>query len=466
MKTELSASIAIGQNQHCKRVLWPQMNEGVYTVTNTTKRLRRTERLSAKARTTQRSPTRAADMFPVIDITNMPVEALCEASPSDKVSKAVRGFSQLNLEPSWREIDPSPAGARAFLLDTVKQMNAAVRRSFDRSIMPMRDKTMLDAILGGLRGAPCSMLASNLRQRASCGTALIDMMEAHRREKPARTYYLVTLFSDRWLSFDRTLTIIWLAGMKKIIAEVMRHGGFDGWIGAVEIQTLDESTGVLGRTLLPHFHAVVWTTNPNFDPDIAAAAMRGSGRLKSYNGANSAVITGGKHSSPCNLAAYVLKAPALAKTRESAPDTPSGFRFAPAKLPPIAAARLTEVLSGIYFDELLLSGGDGKPIRTQLRALVRRSVRDRSPANISIEQAQAFWVRTRSYGPLKRYSAVTIKREPGQLDRLSPVCLASAPFNIRRNALFTFMQSVQLKASKIAQNSHFAINTEQPTAHG
>ncbi len=395
----------------------------------------------------ENNPTlHATSMFPVPDDPNQAVDTGTSTSGDSRSSNRLRGFSQLNTGSRWAEIDTSPAGAKEWLRETIRQMGDITRRSFERRELLPQHSLMLNRVLGAQRGAPCTMLASNLHQRSQCGAALIDFMDVHRRQTPERRYFLVTIFSDRWLSFDRAHTIIWLGGMKKIIAEVMRHAGFEGWFGAVEIQTLDETTGGLGRALLPHFHAIGWTTDRNFDPDAAAVRMQRLGRLKSHNNAQTVVITGDDGSSPSNLAAYILKAPSLAKAREPCASSPSGFRFTKTALPPIAAARLTEVLSGIYFDELLLSGGNGKGIRTHLRRLVRSSISDRSHHNISIEQAQRFWTELRRQGPLKRYPAVKVERTFGQLDLHSPICLASAPWNVRRVVLFAGLQRIEVAA--------------------
>lgn len=344
-----------------------------------------------------------------------------------------RGFSQIKTKSRYAEIDPSPAGAKKFLKSTIVEMRERTDRSVHRYILPKRDSAISNNLVGTHAGHGIyNMLASNLRQRWICGSALIDAFHQHQRQRKDRQYRLITLISDRWLSFDRRDTIIWLAGIKKIAAEVMRHGRFDGWFGGVEIQILDESIPGFGRVLMAHFHAVAWTTDRAFDDRAAEKRMSSLPRLYCEMGAPTATVNGDEASSACNLVAYVMKAPSLAKVRVPCPPTtekPWGFYFADAALPPVAAVRLTQVLSAMYLDEMFIAGGDGKSFRTILKQLVWSNSRE-SSLNISVEQSQRYWAGARKSGPYWRYPQVTVAREFGQLALSSPVRFSIGLFKV------------------------------------
>ena len=240
---------------------------------------------------------------------------------------------------------------------------------------------------------------------------------------PWRRFYLVTLLSDRWLSFDRH-TQIWLGGMKDAIRQVFRLGGFTGWFGLVELQTMDETVRYFGRLLLPHGHCIAWSDDPDFDPKRSEARMAASRRLESLTGATTVTVRADPSTSVCNMAAYLMKAAALAKRRFMTARSPSGFILDECALPPVSAVRQVEILSQTTFDELMLSGGDGGPVRTELLRFMNRA----PPRNseLDTEQAARFWARCRNHHRRKLYKPVLISRSGAQLLPNPPIGLACA----------------------------------------
>jgi hypothetical protein len=239
---------------------------------------------------------------------------------------------------------------------------------------------------------------------------------------PQRRFMLVTLISDRWLSYDRDV-YIWLGGMQYTARKVMARGGFDGWFGMAELQSLSESEAGLGRILLPHFHAVAWSDDASIDFEAAESKMAKSKRLISTTGAPTATISFHSETYAANLAAYVMKAPSVAKYRAPNIHVPPGFTLEPTALAPVSAVRLLEILSHIYFDELMLAGGDGRDVRT---ALKRHMIESAKAENgfVEVTQSAKLWQAARRLTKRdKNYYPVEIERSVDQLPASCPISL-------------------------------------------
>jgi hypothetical protein len=65
------------------------------------------------------------------------------------------------------------------------------------------------------------------------------------------------------------------------------------------------------------------------------------------------------------------------------------------KLPAVAAVRLQELLSGIYLDELILSGGDGQKVRREAAKFIDRIATLGSITDLTVESALRQWQRIR-----------------------------------------------------------------------
>ena len=175
--------------------------------------------------------------------------------------------------------------------------------------------------------------------------------------------------------------------------------------------------------MLPHFHAVAWSDDPGFNPEYAGSRMRASARLVSRIAAQTADVSYAIDTSPTNLAAYVSKAPSVGKFREPDRLSPSGFCLSPSALAPVSAVRLLEILSGMYFDELMLSGGNGTYLRTELR----RHMIDCATVIgriVTVEQSTRQWNRVRARTGRDRFHyPLEIVRQPTQLPIDSPISL-------------------------------------------
>ena len=260
--------------------------------------------------------------------------------------------------------------------------------------MSAPEKRLEDAVLGSLRQAPTNALGANIGARNVVGSFAIDYFERHRLEHPGRRYCLVTLFSDRWLSFDR-LAAVWLGGITAASRQVMQLGAFDGWLAVTEFQTLVEIWAPLGRVILPNVHAVAWSDDPSFSFEAAEQRMAASRRLVSHIKAETASVSLRADTSPTNLIAYLLKGACVGKYRVPSKGSPSSFRLDDCALPPRAAARQTELLSSIYLDELIFAGGDVAAIRRVLVEQLHKAVRSASIDQPCVDQARDLWRRTR-----------------------------------------------------------------------
>ena len=332
------------------------------------------------------------------------------------------GFSGLKFEDATIGIDPSPDGAKRYLRGTVLQMRNLVDRSVERLTLTPRECVIADSIFGKSRSVR-NALSSNLELRYKLGCRLIDLLDDMQRAHSRRRFWLVTLISDRWLSFDKH-TRIWLGGMKEACRQVMSLGDFDGWFGLVEIQTLDETIRYLGRILMPHSHFVAWSDDPLFDPEQAASLMQASGRLESRVWVATADVRRDPTTSVCNIAAYIMKAPAVAKYRVYAKDMPAGFALTDCKLPPVSAVRQTEILSQTTFDELMFSGGQGRAIRSALLEVIRPYMGVTGSQDLDTIDAEQFWRRLRRNTRRRAYGSVTINRTGAQLSSNTPISLA------------------------------------------
>jgi hypothetical protein len=336
-------------------------------------------------------------------------------------------FSQLNIPKTKSNIDPSPLSAKDYLRGTISQLLDIYDRGVDRWMLLPQEIARSEEIIGR-RGRYENCLASNMGLRLTSGGLLIDLCRQMELNRPERCYFLVTLISDRWLSFDRD-TYIWLEGMRRTVRPVMALGGFDGWFSMLEIQSLDETVRGLGRILLPHAHAIAWSDDPAFSPEAAEQRMASSRRLVSRIGAKTVHVSYRADTSPCNLAAYIIKAACLAKYREPCIRSPSGIKLSDTALPPVSAVRQIEILSGIYFDELMLSGGDGAFLRVELKRAMLRNASRSGIHEMSIERARLHWsgLRRRT-GRDDNYWPVDIDRSGKQLPFASPITLACARF--------------------------------------
>ena len=334
----------------------------------------------------------------------------------------MRNFSDIKIDKASFGIDPTPKGAKRYLRGTIADMLNTFDRSVNRWSLTRMETLTLSGIIGRTRSDQ-NLLGSNLQLRLKLGSRLIDLLHTMETEMPNRRFYLVTLLSDRWLSFDR-YAHIWLGGMKDAMRQVLRLGNFTGWFGLIELQTLDESVQALGRILLPHGHFIGWSDDPDFDPNRAAARMAGSKRLESRTSAATADVRADPLTSVCNIAAYLMKAPASAKYRVPSLRSHSGFALADCALPPVSAVRQMEILSHVTFDELMLGGGDGGYIRSELVRLIHET----PPKNSEIDTGRAarFWTRCRKRTRRGAYEPVHVDRTKAQLMPHPPISLACA----------------------------------------
>jgi hypothetical protein len=339
----------------------------------------------------------------------------------------MRSFSDIPIPKVLCQIDPDPESAKAYLRSTISQHLELYDRSMDRWGLRTQESRRLNQLLG--RQSPhANQLASNMPLREGLGCLIIDAFSDMMSRRPHRRYFSVTLISDRWLAFDRD-TYVWLGGMRQSIRPVMALGCFDGWFAMLEVQTLDETVRGLGRILLPHAHAIAWSDDPEFSPENAVTVMTKSHRLVSRLGAPTVEIRYFDNTNPRNLAAYLFKAASVAKFREPCMRSPSGLHLADTALPPGSAVRQSEVLSGMYFDELMLTGGDGAYLRTKAKQFCRDWIAKSKGWEISAESAETTWLRTRRRtGRDDNYAPVSVVRETRQLPYHSPISLAAARF--------------------------------------
>lgn len=334
----------------------------------------------------------------------------------------MRNFSDIPIVPQG--INPEPEAAKRYLNDTITDLAEILDRGLRRWDLSTQENRMLDSLLGH-SGHNC--LASNLTLRRDLGRRLVDILAEMETANPGRRFWLVTLISDRWLSFDRYCRI-WLGGMKAAARQVMAMGGFCGWFGFIEVQTLDHTTSFFGRILMPHAHFIAWSDHPSFDHAGAEARMASSGRLESRTGARTVVVNRDLSTSTSNLAAYIMKAGGLAKRREVRSTRPGDMVLRDCSLPPVSAIRQVEILSQMTFDELMLGGAQGTAVRSELVKLVyRRPPRATEPDSAI---AARFWMRVRSRLKSRKYEPVLIDRSTRQLPSGSPIGLACA--NYRR----------------------------------
>lgn len=334
----------------------------------------------------------------------------------------MRGFSDIPIDRLALGIDPSPKAAKSFVAETTHQLLSTFDRSIERWRLSPQEVRFLDAMVGRHRNDR-SLLASNLMLRRQLASRLIDLLHEMEATAPSRRFYLVTPLSDRWLSFDR-FTQIWLGGMTHAVRQIMRLGKFTGWFGLIELQTLDETVQFFGRLLLPHGHFIAWSDDPEFDPEEAEARMAASRRLESGTGAATVTVRSDPRLSPCNMGAYIMKGAALAKRRAPNSRSPVGFVLDECALPPVSAVRQMEILSQITFDELMLSGGNGGQLRSELVRLMKQI----PPRNSEIdrEHAARFWVKCRRRTRRTTYQPVSINRTRAQLLPDPPISLALA----------------------------------------
>ena len=314
--------------------------------------------------------------------------------------------SEFLIPVSQPRVDPSPAGASGFVRDTLRQIVALHYRSTERWMLPRSLLQVERAMIGWPGERPRNVLASNTAAKYVVARKAIELLDEQQNQHPGRRYYLVTLISDRWITYSHK-TKLWLGGMIATSRPVMQLAGFDGWLGIVEIQTIMEAFIDKGRWLLPHVHAVAWSDDPDFDYRAAARRMNASDRLYNRIGAPCADIRhweqqGKPLSRATNIAAYVFKGASLGKYRRWDGHSYSGFYLEDTKLSPIAAVRQNEILSSVELMALIFAGGTGAAIRNELRRHLNSEVPG-SATELTPDHARRFWDRVRSRPSSKRY---------------------------------------------------------------
>jgi hypothetical protein len=230
------------------------------------------------------------------------------------------------------------------------------------------------------------------------------------REHPKRRFYAVTLISDFWHSYDWDC-YLWLGTIKQTARAVLDRAGFSGWLGMVEVQTLDAAERMMGRILLPNCQIIGWSDDPSFSMNKAEERMLRSKGLTASVGKTVEVkeLPAG---SQMNLAAYMMKGSSTAKYRKPERWHASGFKLARTQLQPISAVRQLDVLSHCELHELMFAGGDGADIRSELKRLMDELVRTvANHAWISVERASRFWEHAYRRFPLySNYAPVHVER--------------------------------------------------------
>ena len=332
----------------------------------------------------------------------LPIVASLEANSE------VKSESELLFPVSLPKVDPSPSGASGFVQDTLRQIVALHYRSTEWWMLPRSLLQVERAMIGRPGERPRNVLASNTAAKYIVGRKAIELLDEQQNQHPGRRYYLVTLISDRWITYSHE-TELWLGGMIATSRPVMQLAGFDGWLGIVEVQTIMEAFIDKGRWLLPHVHAVAWSDDPDFDYLAAARRMNASDRLYNRIGAPCANIRhwqqqGKPVSRATNIAAYVFKGAALGKYRRWDDRSYSGFYLEDTKLSPIAAVRQNEILSSVDLMHLIFAGGTGAAIRNELRRHLNSEVPG-SATELTPDHARRFWNQVRSRRSSKRYHA-------------------------------------------------------------
>jgi hypothetical protein len=292
------------------------------------------------------------------------------------------GFSEVN-------ICADPNEAKDWHRRGCKQFQMTCDRSMERRHMSIGDSRLL-AHLTGSRLQPQNCFASNLALRRSALHAISNELGKMVKEHPFRSFVMVTLINDGWGTFEK-LPILYLGAMKDAIAQVMVRANLDGWMGIIELQTIDHSVAGWGRLITPHFHALGWYDDPAYDIEATEAAMCRSARLNSSVRARTAVISPWQDSTLYNLPAYLLKAPAVAKHAVHDRNSPGYFHYEPCTLAPVSATRLFEILSKVELSELVLCSGGGKKLRSAILACETR-VRPTRFA-MSDDDVERFWRR-------------------------------------------------------------------------
>lgn len=327
----------------------------------------------------------------------------------------MKGFSQLNTEMAL-EIDAINTADRGmpftptkYLQHTCREHLDLVDRSIDRWRPLPQERRNLDEIIGR-SGASRNCLASNHRLRMSVGNKFINLSKQLQLESPKRQFSLVTLVSDPWLILDRD-PYVRLKAMRQTIHPVMALAEWDGWFGIIEFQTLSETVSGLGRVVMAHVHVMAWTERRSFYPERAQALMSDQKRIWTANGIPAVDVREIVDATPERVAAYMAKASSVAKRRLPDKNYASGFKLMPCALAPISAVRQTEILSGMYMDELMISGGEGCRIRTEL---VKHMLMRFDRGYMSTEIALGFWERLRTRAGRDDYFPVFIDREQGR----------------------------------------------------
>ena len=296
------------------------------------------------------------------------------------------GFSGVNIV-------SDPGDARNWHREGCKQFWATCLRSKRLSRLRPFELKQFEALIG-LQPAPRNCFGSEMAIRRALVDVLIGEVRRMVAEHPLRRFFLVTLINDSWGTFER-LPMLNLGAMKAAIPPVMGRANFDGWLGFVELQTIDHALAGWGRLITPHFHAMAWYDDPNIDHEDAEAAMCRSTRLSSRIRARTAVITPWTDTSIFNLVAYLLKAPVVAKYAVPDKNSPSSFHYEDCRLKPGSAARLFEMLSKVEIDELMMCSGGGKLLRSAILERIARVGR-RSGVTLSDVDADRIWRRCRS----------------------------------------------------------------------
>jgi hypothetical protein len=237
-------------------------------------------------------------------------------------------------------------------------------------------------------------------------------------------YHLTVAFpEDR--TGDRQVYIEWTK-IKRRVATMM-SGVCEDFIGVGEIDiTINEKCVAdgksEGRDLCPHVHVLFWTSN-KLSPAILGNQL--SSRFPpNADGMKVVKINrcGRAAEDVARVASYLFKAPQGGKTKrmdkkhgsDGSPISAKATKYNSKKAQrPIISSRIAEVLSHTEIRTLMISGGEGLPLKNQLLKVLSETTKllgTNPPEDFGYERTLSFWRAMRAHGWGKNYPAPQIKK--------------------------------------------------------
>lgn len=365
-----------------------------------------TRKVKAKGRSSvKKPPTSIERIVATLPAKAIPASQPASPSPKAKVRKVVN-VTRVDAVGPASSPEPGDKSIRSLwecaTAEDVWEWQAETHAKLSRkALAAIKDRILSDVTRAGIN-ALVSEQATDVPIMANERVCSLAAQDLHRKlsaiadANPGIEFALVTIIDGgRQTSSDKP--IIDLGEPRSKVLSVSRKMS-KNFLGSTELAFFNSHTHPHGgRTIHPHEHFLIWGQNV-FAKAKTVAAKRMADFGENFTGAPQIDVRRVSSDSQnlARMAAYLFKAPAKGMTWRPAKGERKGYLHGSEKSERnITFLRMAQLRSMLSIEDVVLAGGQGKAIRSDMIKLLRASCKSEVPVQsrvMRVDEIPAFWV--------------------------------------------------------------------------